>query len=171
MELSDIAKVEATRLSTLSPKEIVKEYNDFEKLPINNYINIDKIAIINWNPLTRSNSSMCIKYRLFTELNPERYPEGSDPNLDYMPDEEVSPVIIIDTDGKKYNTDYLFWFPLIDIHDDILLKQKNINYRVFPHKVLIDQNINENGNVTNTWISKLLQLVGHDIIQMLGGQK
>ena len=167
---SDMVKVENTRLSTLSPKQIVKEYIDLEELPINKEINIDKIAVMNWDPRTRSNTSMGIKYSLFTELNSEKYPKGDNPQLDYMPDEEVSPIIIIDTEGNKYKIDDLFWFPLIDIHDGIVLKQRISNVRVFPQKILIDKNVDENGGVTNTWINKLLRLVGYDIINMLNAQ-
>lgn len=169
--LSDMAKTENIRLSTLSPNQIVKDYDNFEELPTNKEIIIDKIAVINWNPHTRSNISIGIKYKLFTELDPEKYPIGKNPQVDYMPDEEVSPVIIIDISGKKYKTDMIFWFPLIDVHDGIIFKQSITGERIFPQKIFIDKNSNdENGNVKNIWVSKLLRLVGHDIISNLGNQ-
>ena len=59
--LSDMALRENSRLSTMSPSEMVKQYVDLDDLPINKNFVIDKIAVMNWNPLTRSNTNAGIK--------------------------------------------------------------------------------------------------------------
>ena len=53
-----------------------------------------------------------------------------------MPDEYISPVVIIDTHGNKFKVNYLYWFPLTDIHDCILISV--INIKLLPMKIFID---------------------------------
>ena len=45
-----------------------------------------------------------IKYITFTNLSPIEFPSGTDETMDYMPDENVCPVEIIDTCGNKYTS-------------------------------------------------------------------
>ena len=168
--LSDMASRENSRLSTMSPSEMVKQYVDLDDLPINKNIVIDKIAVMNWNPLTRSNTNVGIKYGMFTDINSEKYPEGKDHKMDYMPDEEVSPIIIIDDKGKNYKVDILYWFPLIDVHDGIVLKQSITQERILPNKIFIDESIEENGGMSNKWVPQLLNLVGHRVLNVLKNQ-
>ena len=70
----------------------------------------------NYNPLTKETGNH-IQYSMLTSEDPNEFPVGFDANSDYMPDECVSPVVIIDSDDRRYRVSYLLWFPLTDIHD------------------------------------------------------
>ena len=71
-----------------------------------------------------------------------------------MPNDNVSPVVIIDDIGNKYKVNYLLWFPLSDIQNDILYKQSTAGVRVFPVKTTIDED--------HQWITTLMNLVGRN---------
>ena len=100
-----------------------------------------------------------LTYSLFTDINPEEYPIGKDNQLDYMPDDQVSPVVIIDTENNKYKIKDLYWFPLTDIHDKIIIKQGKTNKKIFPQRIFIDETKkNSEGHFTNKWIVELMNL-------------
>ena len=50
----------------------------------------------------------------------DKYKVGTNPSLEYIPNEYISPVIIIDNIGNKLKINYNFWVALIDIHDGII---------------------------------------------------
>ena len=141
--------------------DIVKEYINLPNLPINLEIIIDKIEIYNYSPNER-NSNNFIKYSTFTQLNETDYPLGNDSKIDYMSDEYISPVVIIDIDGTKYKTHYYLWFPLRDIHDGILIKQSITSEKIFPKKIFIDSI-----SYKCKWIVDLFNLIGTNILDKL----
>ena len=147
--------------------QIVNNYLKLPLLPINKYITIAKIGVLNWDSGKRCPRGQ-IKYKFFTEVNNDEFPPGKNPSLDYMPDDQVSPVDITDTNGIRYRIIDLLWFPLIDIFDGIVLKQLITHKKVFPYKLFIDE-IDEREK-SNRWVSKLLNLVGNNIIEKLKNQ-
>jgi len=159
-------------MMTKSVEDIVKEYINFPILPTNKEITISKICVYNWDPLTRRALDL-IKYNVFTSINSIDFPIGFNEKTEYMPDEYVSPVIIIDKNNIKYKVDCLYWFPLIDVHDGIIIKQGIINKKVFPYTVFIDENVIDvkTQKPTNKWILSLLNLVGYDILMNLRDQE
>ncbi len=168
--LSTSSTNEMNRIQNAGVYNLIKEYIELPLLPVNKEITIDKIGVYNWDSIKRK-SRDGIKYQILTLLNPLEYPEGKNPQLDYMPDEFVSPVVIIDINGNKFRTKDLFWFPLIDISDGILIKQARTKKKIFPQKIFIDEDgKNENGMMANKWISILFNLVGHDILEKLRNQ-
>ena len=139
---------------------IIKYYVELPLLPINEKINIAKIVVLNWNSIERQSNNM-LTYGMLTHMNPIDFPVGKT-ELDYMSDENISPVIIEDTSGIKYRTSYLFWFPLIDIFDGILAKQFITKQKVFPKQIFVD---------TDTqYMVELLNLVGVKILSLLKPQ-
>ena len=71
------------------------------------------------------------KYNEFTELDPIEYDEGTNPNMDYMPDEYVAPVLV-KINGITYRASVLMWFPLTDCADAIKWKQHVTNTTTYP---------------------------------------
>jgi hypothetical protein len=167
-------KTESNRCSGKTEFDIVEEYIKLPRLPTNSEINIDKIGIYNYDSNGRKSADF-IKYSTFTSINPTEYQVGKNPSLDYMPDEYVSPVIIINTDGIKYKVDDFLWFPLSDIHDGILIKQGITCKKIFPTKIFIDEIVEKTiKGITNKsckWIITLQNLVGFDILNKLPPQK
>ena len=73
----------------------------------------------------------------FTKHGPVEYEEGTDPKLDYLPDEYIAPVIVKIT-GAPYRASVLTWFPLTDCADAIEMKgymtSKQATYPVYIEK-------------------------------------
>lgn len=109
----------------------------------------------NHDPLKRESKNL-IKYGDFTKFDSVNYPKGSNPNRDYMPDENISPVVIIDTNGNKFKINYLYWFPLTDIHDCILIEQGLTNIKLLPMKVFID--------IDYQWLKTLFNIIDQKIL-------
>lgn len=143
------SQIEISRIADMSVVSVVKEYIALPDLPMGADIIISKIGIYNYDP-TKKDSSDAIKYSVFSALDIFEYPEGKNSDLDYMPNDNVSPVVIIDNHGKKYKVNNLLWFPLCDAHDGILRKQSITGGEVFPVKIFIDGQ--------HQWVTTLLNL-------------
>ena len=158
---------ENKKCSEMTALELVKEYVNLPYLPTEQEIIIAKIGVYNWNQLTRC-SGNCIHYGMFTLIDKDEYNVGTNPALDNMFDEHVSPVVIIDNIGNKFKIKDNFWMALIDIHDGIIEKQSITHKKLLPYKIFIDKDkVTNNGVVVNKWISKLFNLVGKDILDRL----
>ena len=168
--LSPSFRTEHNKIKNSSVMDIVKKYCELPILPTNIEININKIGVYNYNPTKRRPMNL-IKYSTFTLINPVEFPLGKDKLNDYMPDEYISPVVIIDTNGIKYRTNYVFWFPLVDISDSIMIKQVITGKKVFPKKIFIDETELYNGKYKNKWMATLLNLVGTDRFQWQFNQR
>ena len=76
-------------------------------------------------------------YKEFTKHDPVEYDEGTDPKLNYMPDEYAAPVIV-NINGVSYRASVLTWFPLTDCADAIEMKGymlgKQTTYPVYIEK-------------------------------------
>ena len=99
-------------------------------------IQIDSIVVLNHNVEFRNNiifrsDGETWKYKEFTELDPVEYNEGTDPNMDYMPDEYVAPVLV-KINGITHGASALTWFPLTDFADTIRWKQNVTNTTTYP---------------------------------------
>lgn len=137
---------------------VIKDYIDLPMLPTNTTVVIKKIGIYNWDSWMRKPRDM-IQYAMLTAVNPSEFPEGKNKDIDYIPTDNVSPVVVIDTDDKRYRVSYLLWFPLADVHDGTLLKQSLTRSKVFPKTIFIDDN--------NQWMCELLSLIGSKILNKL----
>ena len=71
------------------------------------------------------------KYKEFTELDPIEYEEGTDPEMEYTPDEYVAPVLV-NINGITHRASMLMWFPLTDCADAIKWKQHVTNTSTYP---------------------------------------
>ena len=152
-ELEERVKVMNTDIN-----DLLNEYVNLPFLPIGENINIDKIGVYN-NDFTNDKTGNNIKYKMLTSIDSKNYPVGVNPQLDYMPEDNVSPVVIIDTKGKKYKTKIIYWVSLTDISNRIMIKQATTGVRVLPYTFLIDDISNNNGNDLYTWIFKLMNIL------------
>jgi len=167
---SSLAIDENNRLSNIQGIEFVQEYINLPYLPTNKEITIKQIGIYNWDTLKRCPKQF-INYGIFTKINENEYPKGTNLTLDYMEDDYISPVIIIDNDNNKYKVKYILWIPLIDIHDGIIYKQYIIHKKILPYKIFIDDDkILLTGGIKNKWITELFNLIGTDILNKLKEQ-
>lgn len=80
-----------------------------------------------------------IPYRYLTDQDSNEFPKGKNPALEYMENEKVDPVIIVDTDGKTYKTPVQLWFPLQDVVKRILRIQFLTGRKIFPRTIYIDK--------------------------------
>ena len=115
-------------------------------LPIFNFeskqdidIQIDSIVALNHNVeffhnLIFRNDGETWKYKEFTEPDPIEYNEGTDPNMDYMPDEYVAPVLV-KINGVTHRASALTWFPLTDCADATKWKQHVTNTTTYPIQI------------------------------------
>ena len=71
------------------------------------------------------------KYKEFTELDPVDYYEGTDPEMEYMPDEYAAPVFV-KANGITHRASMLTWFPLIGFADTTKWKQHVTNTTTYP---------------------------------------
>ena len=99
-------------------------------------IQIDSIVVVNHNVEFRNNiifrsDGETWKYKEFTELDPIEYDEGTNPNMDYMPDEYVAPVLV-KVNGITHRASVLTWYPLTDFADTIKWKQHVTNMTTYP---------------------------------------
>ena len=99
-------------------------------------IHIESIVVLNHsieysnNIIFRSDGETW-KYKESTELDPIEYYEGTDPEMEYMPDEYVAPVLI-KTNGITHRASMLTWFPLTDCADAIKWKEHVTNTTTYP---------------------------------------
>jgi hypothetical protein len=155
---------ESHRLQKLSSSDIALEYYKLPFLPTNQDITIVKIGILNWNPIERSSNDL-LTYKMFSDLDKIAYPEGTEPQYDYMPDESVSPVTIQDINGVVYKVPMVLWFILSDISGGILLKQGQTLRKVLPYTVHVEDNYGLQMNTKKqNWICKLMNFVGIEYI-------
>lgn len=136
---------------------LVKEYCNLPLLPTSQETTIKKIGAYNHNPITKQAGDY-IQYSMFTSENPNEFPLGVNPETDYMPDEYVSPVVIIDNNDKRYRVNYILWFPLVDIHDKIIRKQASTQQKIFPYKIFIDEGVMAQQGTSYKWIAELFNL-------------
>lgn len=161
---SNYARNETKRFSGVNELEFVKYYVNLPMLPTNKEISIAKIGVSNWNSYKRCHHGS-ISYGSFRQLAPLEFELGTDPSMDYMDYDQVSPVIITDTKNNKYRVNDLFWFPLVDIFDGILIKQSMTGKKIFPKKIYIDDGIKD-----CKWIVELSNAVGINILNSLKNQ-
>ena len=112
-------------------------------LPIFNFenkqdidIRIDSIVVLNHNVEFHNNmifrsDGETWKYKEFTELDPVDYYEGTDPKMEYMPDEYAAPVLV-KVNGITHRASMLTGFPLTDFADTIKWKQHVTNTTTYP---------------------------------------
>lgn len=151
---------ESHRLQKLSSSDFAMEYYHLPLLPTNQEITIAKIGVLNWNPIDRSPND-ALTYKMFSDIDKISYPEGHDPQCDYMPDDAVSPVTIQDINGVIYKVPMILWFILGDIAGGILLKQGHTHRKVLPYSVYIDENFGlQIKTKKESWICKLMNYVG-----------
>ena len=127
--------------------------NDYVKLPIMKLenkqdidISIESIAVLKHrliideglNTIMRVDGTIWT-YKELTKHDPVEYEEGTDPKLDYMPDEYIAPVIV-KINGVSHRASVLTWFPLTDCDDAIEMK----GYMLGKHHI---QYILKKGNV------------------------
>ena len=142
----------------------MREYVTLPYLPTDTYMKINTIRAYYWNPYERRSQNI-LQYGLLTTLDPNTYKKGENPLTDFMEEDYVSPVMILDTDGNAYRSNPLFWLPLIRAMDAILIKQAIVQRRLLPQTIYIDEDkIDENGAVSNEWIGTLQTLAGYDIL-------
>ena len=99
-------------------------------------IQIDSIVVLNHNVEFHNNiifrsDGETWKYKELTELDPVDYYEGTDPEMEYMPDEYVAPVLV-KVNGITHRASMLMWFPLTDVADAIKWKQHVTNTTTYP---------------------------------------
>ena len=99
-------------------------------------IQIDSIVVLNHNVEFHNNvifrsDGETWKYKEFTELDPVDYYEGTDPEMEYMPDEYAAPVLV-KVNGKTHRASMLTWFPLTGFADTIKWKQHVTNTTTYP---------------------------------------
>ena len=97
-------------------------------------IQIDSIVVLNHNVEFRNNiifrsDGETWKYKELTEIDPVDYYEGTDPEMEYMPDEYVAPVLV-KVNGITHRASMLTWFPLTDFATDAAFKIDLINDRL-----------------------------------------
>ena len=102
-------------------------------------IRLDSIVVLNHNVDFHNNiifrsDGETWKQKEFTELDPVEYDEGTNPNMDYMPDEYVSPVLV-KINGVKHRASVLTWFPLTDFADTIKWKHHVTNMTTYPIQI------------------------------------
>ena len=71
-------------------------------------INVKKIGVFNWNPRQGEPGDM-MKYSMFSKLKPLDYPAGVNEDVDYMPEDCVATIIIVDTYGVVCRTSHELW--------------------------------------------------------------
>ena len=115
----------------------------YVNLPIFNFeskqeidIQLESIVVLNhkveiYNNMMFRSDGESWNYNEFTELDPVEYNEGINPNMDYMPDEYVAPVLV-NINGITHRASALSWFPLTDCADAIKLKQHATNMTTYP---------------------------------------
>ena len=136
-------------------------YYNLPELPTEQDITIAEINVLNWNPVNRS-SNENLYYKMFSDIDKIAFPIGEDPQYDYMPYENVSPVTIKDIHGVVYKIPMILWFVLADIAGGIY-NQKNINKKL-PYKVFIEENYGMKNVVKQNWICKLITYVGLEYV-------
>jgi hypothetical protein len=71
------------------------------------------------------------KYGEFTKRNEKEYPLGKNPDEEYMPYDNVSPVIL-KVNGKIYKASMITWFVLTDCSDAVKAKQYITTKSIYP---------------------------------------
>ena len=125
--------------------------NDYMKLPIMKLetkqdidIPIESITVLKHSLIIDEGLKLIMRvdgtiwtYKELTKHDPVEYEEGTDPKLDYMPDEYIAP-ISVKINGASYRASVLTWFPLTDCADAIEIKEyitgKQITYPVYIEK-------------------------------------
>jgi len=151
---SSEAVSESIRLSNMSELEICQDYLKYSALPYGESISIDKIAILNFNPIEGKDMGS-IRYLVLRELKPEEFPPCQDPEMDYEDTDQVTPTLIITPDGVKYRAPMLIWHPLSDIVRAISKKQGKTGKRILPVQVHLDEG--------NQWMCALFNLVSDEL--------
>ena len=127
---------------TLKQTTVTSFIEHYINLPIikleekqNKDMQIDDMLVLNhcieFEPKLKRYDKQRFTYKEFTELDSVEYAKGTDPMLDYMPDEYVTPVLVR-INGVMYRASCLTWFPLTDCADAIKLKQYETKQKVFP---------------------------------------
>jgi len=135
LNLEQIAK--NIRLRSQSNAEIVAEYVALQFPPIGRRVKLLKIGLLN------PEESMGLTYGMFRSVDSKNFPECTDPTLDYMDSEDVSPVILTaDVDGRQttFRVPMLLWFPLKDVCLGIQTRQGRTGRKALPIWVTFDEN-------------------------------
>ena len=128
--------------------DFAKEYIKLPILPTNTEICIDRIEVYNFN-YQKNDSHNLIKYSTFTSIDPVEYTEGKNKEMDYMPNDYVSPIIIVDSNDKAYKVNDLLWFPLSEIEVALTIKQYKYGNKILPKKIYIDEFIEKDVIIKN----------------------
>ena len=101
-----------------------------------NDIRLDSIVVLDHNVEFHNNmvfrsDGETWEYKEFAKLDPIEYYEGTDPEMEYMPDEYVAPVLV-KINGVTYRASMLMWFPLTDVADAIKWKRHETNTSIYP---------------------------------------
>jgi hypothetical protein len=99
-------------------------------------IRIDSIVVLNhnvefYNNIIFRSDGKIWKYKELAELDPIEYSEGTDSNMDYMPDEYAAPVLI-KLNGITHRASVLTWFALTDFADAIKWKDHVTKRTTYP---------------------------------------
>uniref|UniRef100_A0A6C0C668 Uncharacterized protein n=1 Tax=viral metagenome TaxID=1070528 RepID=A0A6C0C668_9ZZZZ len=113
---------------------IVKDYINLQQLPENVNMTISQIQKLNFNKEKKTVGHI-LNYGLFTSVAPNLFPSNS--LFDYVANDCVSPIIIIDDNGNRYRINHIYWQMVTMLPDDI-----------FPIKVFVDEK--------HTWINNLI---------------
>lgn len=139
---------EAQYYNAMTERELAEEYFNLPMVPYNQNLRIDKIAVLNLDCRTKAAAGL-LKYKTFRELDPVSFPPFEDPEIDYEEDEQVSPTIII-SQGKRFKTDFILWYPLGDIIVNMMYTQGRVNRKLLPITVFVDDD--------NQWLVPLFNL-------------
>ena len=136
------------KLNENDENDFVEKYINLPILPTNTEICIANIEIYNFDYQKRDSHDL-IKYSTFTSKNPVEYTEGKNKELDYMPNDYVSPVVIIDNNGIQYKVNDLLWFQLSEAYICILMQQYRNNNVILPKKIYIDEFVEKDVVIRN----------------------
>ena len=144
IQLSQAAAEENNNLSKAvennTMRDMVTDYCALPLLPTNKEVTIRTIGVYNFDPI-RLKTNTYMKYSWFSDESITDFPLGENSDLDYMPDDYVAPVVIIDINNNRYRTDYRFWFPLSRIQSKVLKTQGLEGKLVFPMTLFIDEGL------------------------------
>lgn len=128
----------------LTGKDFVEAYEELPDLPIGSSINVKKIGCFE-NKL----------YEDFTFVNPKKYPPGKNPEMDYMPNDKVSPCCIYTNDGTVYKVNHWYWLALSDA-TLIIAESQSMTGPILPISIHIDR-ISQEGTVKfPSWMNMIL---------------
>jgi hypothetical protein len=129
--------INSLKLHEQNEDEIVNDYLNLPKLPFGKMIRLDKIAVLNYNFVTKQYQNK-VSYLPFRIRFSDEFEKCVDPELDYTDEEQVAPVIFV-SGSKKYRIRKELWYSLRDIVDNILRIQGKTLKKCLPIRLYIDK--------------------------------